>query len=146
MRVGCYQCHGTDGQGNEAGPALTPDTLPAVAIAAFIRTSPGRMPVYPKESLSDAEIDDIVAFLAANEGNLGQRGPNYESRDSDALEENRVSDVMTGEMISVNPETPLPEVVALMNERRIHRVLVQEGGKPVGVVSTLDVLGVVTQA
>ncbi len=63
MRVGCYQCHGTDGQGNEAGPALTPDTLPAVAIAAFIRTSPGRMPVYPKESLSDAEIDDIVAFL-----------------------------------------------------------------------------------
>ena len=63
MRVGCYQCHGTDGQGNEAGPALTPDTLPAVAIAAFIRTRPGRMPVYPKESVSDAEIDDIVAFL-----------------------------------------------------------------------------------
>jgi mono/diheme cytochrome c family protein len=63
MRVGCYQCHGSDGYGNEAGPALTPDTLPAVAIAAFIRTSPGRMPVYPEEVLSDAEIADIVAYL-----------------------------------------------------------------------------------
>lgn len=87
---------------------------------------------------------DIVTFLAGTEGNLGQRGPNYEKRESDALEENRVSDVMTGEMISVNPETPLTEVVEIMNDRRIHRVMVQEEGKPVGVVSTLDVLGVVT--
>lgn len=63
MRVGCYQCHGTDGQGNDAGPMLTPDTLPAEAIANFIRFSPGRMPVYPEEILSDTEISDIVAFL-----------------------------------------------------------------------------------
>ena len=63
MRVGCYQCHGTDGQGNDAGPALTPDTLPPVAIASFIRFSAGRMPVYPEEVLSDPEIADIVAFL-----------------------------------------------------------------------------------
>ncbi len=63
MRVGCYQCHGTNGQGNDAGPALTPKTLPAVAMAAFVRLNPGRMPVYPQEVLSDAEIADIVAFL-----------------------------------------------------------------------------------
>jgi len=63
MRVGCYQCHGSDGQGNDAGPALTPDTLPAVAIASFIRFSAGRMPVYPEEVLSDQEIADIVGFL-----------------------------------------------------------------------------------
>jgi len=65
MRVGCYQCHGSDGQGNDAGPALTPDTLPAQVIAIFIRSTPGRMPVYPKEVLSDNEIADIVAFLKA---------------------------------------------------------------------------------
>ena len=63
MRVGCYQCHGTNGQGNDAGPALTPKTLPAVAMAAFIRITPGRMPVYPEAVLSDAEVADIVAFL-----------------------------------------------------------------------------------
>ena len=63
MRVGCYQCHGTDGHGNDAGPALTPNTLAPQAIASFIRFSAGRMPVYPEEVLSDAEIVDIVEFL-----------------------------------------------------------------------------------
>jgi mono/diheme cytochrome c family protein len=63
MRVGCYQCHGSDGHGNGAGPALTPNTLPPQAIATFIRANAGRMPVYPKEVLSDNEIADIVAFL-----------------------------------------------------------------------------------
>ncbi len=63
MRVGCYQCHGTNGQGNDAGRALTPNPLPPEAIAYFIRFTPGRMPVYPEEVLSDSEIADIVAFL-----------------------------------------------------------------------------------
>ncbi|MFL2770394.1 MAG: c-type cytochrome [Rhodospirillaceae bacterium] len=63
MRVGCYQCHGSDGQGNDAGTALTPDPLPPEAIANFIRYSPGRMPAYPEEVVSDAEIADMVAFL-----------------------------------------------------------------------------------
>ena len=63
MRVGCYQCHGTDGKGSDAGTALTPDPLPPDALANFIRFSPGRMPVYPEEVLSDAEIADIVAWL-----------------------------------------------------------------------------------
>ena len=63
MRVGCYQCHGSDGKGNDAGTALTPDPLPPEALANFIRNTPGRMPVYPEEQVSDAEIADIVAFL-----------------------------------------------------------------------------------
>jgi mono/diheme cytochrome c family protein len=63
MRVGCFQCHGTNGQGSEAGTALTPEPLPAEAIANFIRFSPGRMPVYPEDVLSDDEIADITAFL-----------------------------------------------------------------------------------
>jgi mono/diheme cytochrome c family protein len=65
MRVGCYQCHGTDGLGNGVAPALTPNTLPPIAIASFIRYSAGRMPVYPQEVLSDEEIADIVAYLQA---------------------------------------------------------------------------------
>jgi mono/diheme cytochrome c family protein len=58
MRVGCYQCHGTDGQGIHAGRAWTPKVM-----TRFIRTSPGWMPPYPEEVLSDNEIADIVAFL-----------------------------------------------------------------------------------
>lgn len=59
MRVGCYQCHGTDAQGLHAGRAWAPE-----AMTKFIRiVSGGRMPAYPKEVLSDNEIADIVAFL-----------------------------------------------------------------------------------
>lgn len=63
MRVGCHLCHGTHGQGSGAGGALTPNTLPTEAIVRFIRATPGRMPAYPQEVLSDSEVADIVAFL-----------------------------------------------------------------------------------
>lgn len=59
MRVGCYQCHGTDAQGIHAGRAWATE-----AMTRFIRIVPGgRMPAYPREVLSDNEIADIVAFL-----------------------------------------------------------------------------------
>lgn len=64
MRVGCYLCHGTNGQSNYyAARTLTPNTLSPEAIGQFIRSNSGLMPVYPKEVLSDNEIIDIVAFL-----------------------------------------------------------------------------------
>ena len=65
LRVGCYQCHGTEGQGSGAGLKLAPDPLPAEAIANFIRGKPGTMPPYPEAVLSDAEIADIAAYLAS---------------------------------------------------------------------------------
>jgi len=63
MRVGCYLCHGTDGQGSGSGTRLQPDTLPPEAMAQFIRYSPGRMPAYSEKILSDMDLEDIVAFL-----------------------------------------------------------------------------------
>ncbi|MCZ2157431.1 MAG: cytochrome c [Bryobacterales bacterium] len=60
MRVGCYQCHGTDGQGVHAGRAWTTN-----AMTRFVRIGSGLMPAYPEEVLSDNEIADIVVFLEA---------------------------------------------------------------------------------
>ncbi|MBM3513641.1 MAG: cytochrome c [Alphaproteobacteria bacterium] len=71
MNVGCYLCHGTEGQGSGAGLKLTPDPLPAEAIANFIRntdpTTPSfaAMPSYSEKVLSDADVADIAAFLAS---------------------------------------------------------------------------------
>jgi mono/diheme cytochrome c family protein len=71
MRVGCYTCHGTEGQGSNAGAKLAPDPLPAEAIANFIRNTdtsgPGfaTMPTYSAKVLSDADVADIAAFLAS---------------------------------------------------------------------------------
>ncbi len=67
--VGCYQCHGLQGQGGSAapvgsyGPRLAPVKLPVVAIRAYLRHPSGNMPPYTAKVLSDAQIDDIFAFL-----------------------------------------------------------------------------------
>jgi CBS domain-containing protein len=52
----------------------------------------------------------------------------------------KVEAIMTTDLISVAGDTPLDEVVGLMERRRIKRVPVIEGGVLVGVVSRLDLL------
>lgn len=52
----------------------------------------------------------------------------------------KVEAIMTTDLISVTGDTPLDEVVGLMERRRIKRVPVIEGDVLVGVVSRLDLL------
>jgi CBS domain-containing protein len=49
-------------------------------------------------------------------------------------------DVMTRSVISVTPETPLPEIARLLEARRIKRVPVLRDGELVGIVSRADLL------
>ncbi len=49
-------------------------------------------------------------------------------------------DVMTRSVISVTPETPLSEIAALLEARRIKRVPVLRDGELVGIVSRADLL------
>jgi CBS domain-containing protein len=58
----------------------------------------------------------------------------------------RVGDWMTRGGIAVAPDTPLLELCRALVEHRIHRVFVCEGGRPVGVVSTLDVVAALASA
>jgi CBS domain-containing protein len=50
------------------------------------------------------------------------------------------SDVMTRSIISVAPDTPLPEIARLLEARRIKRVPVLRDGALVGIVSRADLL------
>jgi mono/diheme cytochrome c family protein len=69
VKDGCYQCHGLQGQGGSSapvgsyGPRLAPPKLPVEAIRAYVRHPSGGMPPYTAKVLSDAQIDDIYAFL-----------------------------------------------------------------------------------
>ena len=63
MRAGCWQCHGTVGQGGAAGPKLAPDPLPFDALSSFVRTTNRQMPAYREEGLSDADLVDLYAYL-----------------------------------------------------------------------------------
>jgi len=62
MRVGCYACHGTVGQGG-TGPRLAPNPMTVDRITAYVR-KPGGMPPYSAKVLSDSDLADIRAYLA----------------------------------------------------------------------------------
>ena len=62
MKMGCWQCHGTVGQGG-AGPRIAPDPIPEETFAAFLRTTSRAMPPYREKILSDADLADIYGYL-----------------------------------------------------------------------------------
>ena len=62
VRVGCWECHGFQGQGG-VGPKLAPEPLAAPALKNFVRTTSGDMPAFTAKVLSDADLDDIYAYL-----------------------------------------------------------------------------------
>jgi mono/diheme cytochrome c family protein len=63
MKFGCWQCHGTQGQGAISGPRLAPDPLPFEALSSFVRTTSRAMPPYREKVLSNADLADIYAYL-----------------------------------------------------------------------------------
>ena len=59
----------------------------------------------------------------------------------------RVEDVMTSDVITASPETPLHEIATLLEERRIKRVpIVNKDGNLVGIVSRANLIQVVASA
>src|ERR1700704_3482312 len=64
QKYGCYQCHGTQGQGSAiTGPKLAPDPIPYETLSAFIRTSSRNMPPFREQILPNADLEDIYAYL-----------------------------------------------------------------------------------
>src|ERR1700742_3974734 len=59
MRNGCYECHGTVGQGagnNPTAPKLAPKPLTVQALTAYVRKPAGGMPPYTSKVMSDADL------------------------------------------------------------------------------------------
>jgi len=66
MKYGCWQCHGTLGQGSPiTGPKLAPEPMPYEALVAFLRNSNRTMPPYREAVLPNSDIEDIHAYLAS---------------------------------------------------------------------------------
>jgi mono/diheme cytochrome c family protein len=66
MRNGCYQCHGTVGQGGRAGPRLAQIRLPLSGFLIFVRNPPpSDMPQYRPKIMSDQELADVYTHIKA---------------------------------------------------------------------------------
>lgn len=74
----CYQCH----PGGEAGvgPALNDKPFPGFVTRLRVRHPLGAMPAFSKRELSDAQLKDLIAYLAALRRYDARRDATVESR------------------------------------------------------------------
>ena len=63
MKNGCYQCHGTVGQGTIAGARIGPPPLSAQGLIRYVRRPAGQMPAFTEKVMPDQELTDVYAFL-----------------------------------------------------------------------------------
>lgn len=63
MKKGCYQCHGTVGQGTIAGARIGPPPLNAKGLIRYVRRPGGQMPAFTEKVMPDRELIDVYAFL-----------------------------------------------------------------------------------
>jgi CBS domain-containing protein len=137
---------------------LRPDTPIAEAVSTFEEYGIRGAPVVDSSgrllgvlSLSDvARSDHVDAGRIASETNVGagfhdEEGEEEVEFDPDGyapevLGRATVSDWMRRETVAVTPEASLRELCEVMVRESVHRVLVVEAGKLVGLVSASDVV------
>jgi CBS domain-containing protein len=56
------------------------------------------------------------------------------------------ADAMTAHVFSVPPDAPLSDVARELTRHRIHRILVEDAGRHVGIIGTFDLLEVLARA
>jgi mono/diheme cytochrome c family protein len=64
-KTGCYECHSNEAQGGAQGPRLGPDPISFARFSWYVRYPTGAMPPYTAKVLSDEDLADIYAFVAA---------------------------------------------------------------------------------
>ena len=145
-------------------PVVTGDrvvgTLSANDILAFEADIPG-VPTERVEPVEDADVEEAEPVewepdaedtppgayfgeLWADAGaDVTERMKELTGPEWDILAEHTVGEAMTRGVRAVSPETTVRETAAYMLKQRIHRAVVMDHGKLVGIVTTTDVMRVV---
>jgi len=134
---------------------LGPDESLERALALFREKHVGGAPVIDREGrlVGVISVFDLLASLGGPEPDAGcalffrdhplswttEWSFRLEGR-PDALRGQHVSDVMTREVVAVAPDTSLADVARVLREHRIHRVVVCDVERMLGIVSSFDLL------
>ena len=63
MKNGCFECHGTVGQGTIAGARIGPPALSAQGVIRYVRRPAGQMPAFTEKVMPDQELIDVYTYL-----------------------------------------------------------------------------------
>lgn len=101
--------------------------------------------VEPWEEGADAPGTFFHDLWSDAGANVQTRIEATEGPEWNTLEEHTVADVMTRTVTALGPESSVRDGARLMLQAHVHRLLVLEDGKLVGLVTTTDVLKAVSQ-
>jgi CBS domain-containing protein len=103
-------------------------------------------------------VKDLIERYAEEPDSRPRRGTGYyhmsvsdmDDADFEAFElpqeaEETAESLMTSDIYAVEADAPLAEVARRMVKHRIHRLLVSQSGKFVGIITTLEVLSVMAE-
>lgn len=102
----------------------------------------------PLEALPEEPEEDVGFYWdywSASSAELVERLTTDEPTEGDALQEHTVDDAMMREVLSLPASTPVQAGAAYMSLHGIHRVIVEDEGELVGIVTTTDVTRAVGQ-
>jgi CBS domain-containing protein len=144
------------------GELMTPDVL-CLAPETTVREAARLM---GDRSVSGAPVVDTnggllgivtqndLARFAARRVTVGESGEFFTDEDdyadlaslpSDTLD-TPVEKIMNAPVYSVNPDTGVAVAANIMRERRVHRLVVTDRGRLVGMITSLDLMRVVEEA
>lgn len=69
MADGCYECHGTVGQGSTqtGGARIGPPAISLDAMIQYVHHPTGQMPPYTEKVITDQQLADIFTYLKAQQ-------------------------------------------------------------------------------
>ena len=109
---------------------LAPEATIREAMEALSANHLGGAPVVVGDRVVGViSMSDIVGFIVED---AGAEGVN-------PLDHHAVSELMTYQVFGVAPSTSIKIAASIMRKRAIHRVLVTDNNKLVGIVSALDI-------
>jgi predicted transcriptional regulator len=88
----------------------------------------------------DAEVSDNEEWLDDQADGFEHPAPRRFEGFHARLKQLRVKDAMRSQVVTCAPETPIRELADEMIRQRVHRIVVVEKDRPVGIVSTLDIV------
>jgi CBS domain-containing protein len=101
--------------------------------------NPGSAEVEDRD-LDDESVDPFASFFLPEDAPV--LSPEWSRMDVEegSLDRLTVSDIMTPVSFSIPPEASLKELAEFLVRGRIHRAVVMEDGRLLGIVTTMDVL------
>ncbi len=128
--------------------SVEPDSTVAQTVQIMLQRRISGLPVIDKTGRLAGIVTEGDLLRRAETGTQRQRprwlefllGPGRLAEDYTRTHGRKVSDIMTAEPLTVTEETPLADVVTLMEKRRIKRVPVVRGQEIVGIVSRANLI------